>query len=204
MSGTANVMNELLAPLCTPPQPRELSSLPSPPRQPAFSPAVAAQYELSTHIVPAAYPRGYPAVDLPTLSVDSASPEERKKGIARATDELLRLRLKYAQGDLESERKDSRLLWLCANRYKRKAEGRGLTLVLCHANGLTKEVSIYAVILYQLATEPTFMTVVGACSGHSHLTVLRLWPDHRRGMVPGGRTARGLGLAQRRADQCSL
>jgi hypothetical protein len=132
---------DLLAPLNTTPTPRQLPSIPSlPARKPALSPEVLAQYELTTHIFPAAYSRSYPAVELPVLPTGHATPEERKAGIATATDELLRWRLKYIQGEMSDEPKDGRLLWLCANRYKRRSDRKGLTLVLCHANGFTKEV----------------------------------------------------------------
>jgi hypothetical protein len=130
-----------LAPLHAPPVPSQLPSLPSlPARQPALSLDVFAQYELTTHIFPAAYPRSYPAIELPALPSGDATPEERKAGIAKVSAELLRWRLKYVQGELADEPKDERLLWTCANRYRRRSARKGITLVLCHANGFTKEV----------------------------------------------------------------
>ncbi|KAL5520619.1 hypothetical protein ACEPAF_2620 [Sanghuangporus sanghuang] len=116
---------------------------------------VSREFALSTHVIPAAYPRVTPLIPLPSASLvdtihsDSStlSKEERKKMARKVTEEIVSLRercTKNEEGFLSDERED-RLLWNCVTRYYRKSGSsessgkRSITLLLLHANGLPKE-----------------------------------------------------------------
>jgi hypothetical protein len=132
---------ELLA-LSTPPSPARLPCLPSPPRAPAFTNDVKENYVLTTHIIQAAFPRTTPPVRAPAVPSPDLPFKDRQAGVKEAAAKALALRVDYQCGRLTQER-DSRPLWMCANRYARKkVTGKGLTLVLMHANGFTKEVRL--------------------------------------------------------------
>jgi hypothetical protein len=107
--------------------------LPSPPRHPL--PMIAKEYVMSTHIVPAAYPRLSPDVPIP-ISTDG----ERRTRATRDRDHLLEIEDRYANGEHQLPVSSYRL-WNCVNRYVRKhLRGRGLTLFCVHANGFPKEI----------------------------------------------------------------
>jgi hypothetical protein len=126
-----------LAPLQRHPEPSTLPSLPSPPRQPAFSHL----YTLSTHIIPAAYPRLTADVSEPERVPDTGIDKEERKRIGdQRAGEMLAARWRQINGEpMEGSRK---LLWNCVNRYARNDMNgqKGLTLFLAHANGFPKEV----------------------------------------------------------------
>lgn len=130
-----------LQPLQKHPEPSFLPSLPSPPRQPAFSNL----YSLSTHIIPAAYPRVSPDVPLPERVPDTGiDSEERKRMYSQKSADMMDARRR--QGTGKSAEGSRKLLWNCLNRYVKKDLGigqNGLTLFFAHANGFPKEVSSF-------------------------------------------------------------
>ena len=133
-----------LVPLQTCPEPSVLPSLPSPPRQPIFSNL----YTLSTHIIPAAYPRVSLDVPLPERVPDiGIDQEERKKIIAQKAVEFLNTRHNEYTSEPTAAAGSKKLLWNCVNRYAKKDLNgqRGLTLFLAHANGFPKEVCFWLV-----------------------------------------------------------
>lgn len=128
-------------------------ALPSPTRDPDF----ADGYTLTTHIIPAAYPR-IPSSKWTVLNdapPDIAPRNEREAWATERAAQLLKKRsdLKLAQVDEEKgSPKDSNgdsdsgsVLWSVVNRYARTKPPKdsrdfGLTVIACHANGLHKEV----------------------------------------------------------------
>jgi hypothetical protein len=128
------------APLQRHPEPSILPTLPSPPRPPAFSHL----YTLSTHIIPAAYPRVTPDVPEPGRVPDTGIGKEERSRIGnQRVAEILDAKCKQSNGGpIEGSRK---LLWNCINRYARNDMNgqKGLTLFLAHANGFPKEVCFY-------------------------------------------------------------
>ncbi|KAL5514866.1 hypothetical protein ACEPAG_2182 [Sanghuangporus baumii] len=116
---------------------------------------VSKEFSLSTHVIPAAYPRVTPFIPLPSAELVDAihsnsstlSKEERKKLVKKVTEDILSLKAKHVrneEGFLPDEGED-RLLWNCVTRYYRKSGSsessgkRSITLLLLHANGLPKE-----------------------------------------------------------------
>jgi len=100
---------------------------------------------LTTHVIPAAYPRTSPALPVPRVAHPSASKEERMEIAADNSKLLLQRREKQIQGEWVGQG-SKKILWNCINRYKslgpRPTRGkRGLTLLLVHATGFPKEVS---------------------------------------------------------------
>jgi hypothetical protein len=125
-------------PFLQPPSCVSLPTLPSPSREPSFSHA----YTLSTHTVPAAYPRYAPHVAPPSLPANFDTLHKHGRGavLDDVVTELMKLRYAYeAHKPVGEASKDP--LWIAVNRYTRKEplkEG-GLTLVLAHAIGFCKE-----------------------------------------------------------------
>jgi hypothetical protein len=115
---------------------------------------------LSTHIVPAAFPRSTPDVEHPPGDVISAAEtkSEKLKRIAKLRDAYYDLKVRHWDGRLSgnSEKK----MWNCVNRYVLRREGaasqsgggrakkKKLTLFLAHANGFMKEVRTGSVYSY--------------------------------------------------------
>ena len=124
-------------PLQRHPEPSTLPSLPSPPRRPAFSDL----YTLSTHIVPAAYPRLTPDVPQPEVPDNSIGKEERNRIITQKATEMLGAKRRHSAAS-EPREGSRKLLWNCVNRYARNdlTGQKGLTLFFAHANGFPKEV----------------------------------------------------------------
>jgi hypothetical protein len=124
-----------LLPLQSPPEPLRYPALPCPSRHHHFT----SSYTVTTHLIPAAFPRS-PFVPLPALPVHETK-DERAARIQRSTGELLSLQAQHVSG--QSGRQQT-VLWSALNRYVRKSIGgtTGLTLLLLHANGLHKEVSL--------------------------------------------------------------
>lgn len=149
-------------PLLPPPEPLHWPVLPSPARQAAFSES----YTLSTHIIPAAYPRVSPDFPPPERITDpNISKDERKRIITQRAEELLVHKLKQvthrkAGTPLEGGQK---ILWNCINRYYRKdlkeGEARGLTLFFAHANGFHKEVGFVSSITQSSNRMPAFLKI---------------------------------------------
>ena len=122
-------------------QPLKYPALPCPPRDHRFTDT----YTVSTHLIPAAFPRVSPFV--PLLPVpEHESKDERRARIERYTDAFLALQTQHAPDKSESQ---PTVLWTALNRYVcADTRGTGLTLLLLHANGLHKEVSREAYRLY--------------------------------------------------------
>lgn len=124
-----------LFPLQSPPEPLRYPPLPCPPRHRHFTDS----YTVTTHLIPAAFPRTSPFVPLPVIPTHETK-EERAARIQRFTGELLSLQEQHAPDQSGTQQT---VLWSALNRYVRKSiEGAGgLTLLLLHGNGLHKEVS---------------------------------------------------------------
>ena len=135
--------------------PRPLLPLQPPPSQRINSPILPSvprtslldtHFVLTTHIVPAAFPRTTPVVPLPDLPQWSPDKNVFKASVQRTTDALLDTKEKQWRGELDGLPRDKRPWWNCVNRYVRKglreAKGKsgGVTLFCTHANGFTKEV----------------------------------------------------------------
>lgn len=135
-------------PLQHPPvtQSATLPPLPSAPRQPSF----ASQYILSTHLVPAAYPRTYPHAPTPLQApVAGESPAARRQRVQDAVKEVVRTRMMYEAGALGAQGSTAPL-WCALNRYVRRdldtkpaPNGNGVTLFFAHASSFPKEVRSY-------------------------------------------------------------
>ena len=135
------VKPNLLLPLQEPPQSLEYPALPCPPRDHRFS----SNYTVTTHIIPAAFPRVSRFVPLPPVP-ENESRNERSARVERYTTEFLDLQTKHVPDTSEAQ---PTVLWSVLNRYVRadSASGTGLTLLLLHANSFHKEVSAINIIL---------------------------------------------------------
>jgi hypothetical protein len=135
-SSIERVKPSLLFPLQEPPQSFEYPALPCPPRDHRFT----STYTITTHLIPAAFPRVSPFVPLPPVP-DNESRDERSARLERYTTEFLDLQTQHAPDTRPT------VLWTVLNRYVRANSGTGLTLLMLHANGLHKEVSVKTYIL---------------------------------------------------------
>jgi hypothetical protein len=125
----------VLLPLRLPPEPLRYPALPCPPRDHRFS----TSYSVTTHVIPGAFPRSSPVIDLPAFPGHEIK-DDRSARIQRYTNELLSLQAQHVP---DSSGTQPRVLWSVLDRYVRKStDGGGLTLLLLHANGLHKEVSV--------------------------------------------------------------
>ena len=111
-------------------------------------------YDLSTHILTAAYPRSTPYVPESSLNTSRETTLEskvpRREQFNKAATNLIIQSNRIAEGSFHAGTSDAsgRLLWSVANRYLRKGvQGRELTggkkritLVFFHATGFPKEV----------------------------------------------------------------
>jgi hypothetical protein len=126
-----------LLPLRSPPEPLRCPALPCPPRHHRF----ASSYTVTTHLIPAAFPRSSPFVPLPAFPAHETK-DERAARIQRSTGELLSLQAQHVPDQSGTQQT---VLWSVLNRYVHKSTSiggtRGKTLLLLHANGLHKEVS---------------------------------------------------------------
>lgn len=125
----------------------ETPALPSPPRPPVFHTTTQGVYRLSTHLVPAAFPRLTPDIPLPEIPAytSSGSPSKRHDKMNVLVKQVLETQFAYEAGRLE-RKPSEKLLWNCVNRYVRTpgrsiTSGTGITLFLAHANGFHKEAS---------------------------------------------------------------
>jgi hypothetical protein len=127
-----------LLPLRHPPQPLLFPQLPSPLRARKFT----EQYDLSTHIIPAAYPRTAPYLPPPPGPPAEASKAERQDLAARNGATLVEMEDWYVDGAYGIG--NPVVMWNCMNRFVRKDIGDrgpvGLTLFCAHGNGFPKEV----------------------------------------------------------------
>lgn len=143
-----------LLPLHPPPPHRWLYPpvLPSPTRLPAPE-HLRERYELTTHIVPAAYPRSTPFVPEPPPPARSPdvppTKEERRADVLRVVEDVLEVSTKFSRLPEYPGDRDGRLLWNVVSRYRRKGlrleemkNRKCLTLLFFHANGFPKEVSM--------------------------------------------------------------
>ncbi|EMD37002.1 hypothetical protein CERSUDRAFT_155418 [Gelatoporia subvermispora B] len=123
-----------------PPLPESLPTLPSPPRKSLLD----ASYALTTHLVPAAFPRSTPEVPLPPLPQWTPDKDRWRAAVRQTAATLLEARQRHWKG--ETEEGSRKLLWVCLNRYVRRALGtprrarKGVTLFVAHANGFPKEI----------------------------------------------------------------
>jgi hypothetical protein len=126
-----------LLPLRTPPEPLSYPPLPCPSRDRRF----ASEYTVTTHLIPAAFPRASPYVPVPAFELpDHKNRDERGARIEIYKNELLSLQVQHGPDQSGTQ---STVLWSALNRYVRRGNESGLTLVLLHANGLHKEVRVY-------------------------------------------------------------
>lgn len=136
-----------------------LPPLPSPARDREFAPG----FIVTTHLVPASYPRySYqePTRYSTTISEvlndappDSAPKDMKRKWAFETASKLLKKRYDLYRARVEHLPKDTPepglgpVLWIVLNRYARTKPAKvtrniGLTVILCHANGLHKEVRV--------------------------------------------------------------
>ena len=100
-------------------------------------------YTLSTHAVPAAFPRIVPDVPVPHV------PSERgasKDAYEQAAHDIIDLKARQWRGELSDLPPSRKPLWVCVNRYTRRGlpewgTGGGVTLFVAHGIGFHKEVS---------------------------------------------------------------
>ncbi|KAI9438201.1 Alpha/Beta hydrolase protein [Lactarius indigo] len=147
-----------LFPLQEPPQPLEYPALPCPPRDHRFTSA----YTVTTHLIPAAFPRVSPFVPLPPVP-EHESKDERSARVERYASEFLALQTQHAPDKSESH---PTVLWSVLNRYVREDTSRetGLTLLLLHANGLHKE-----------TFEPTLRYLFEAMDNEKQYQIDEIW-----------------------------
>ncbi|KAL4250991.1 AB hydrolase superfamily protein [Abortiporus biennis] len=135
---TVKLIPRPVIPLQIPSSPNILPNLPSKPRKSLLYPA----WTLTTHLVPAAYPRTTPYVSPHKPPLFTNDREARKAAISTVADNIIGLKDKQTRGELDST-PDRSLLWNCVNRYVKRAdqprEKKGLTLFFAHANGFPKE-----------------------------------------------------------------
>ncbi|KIJ69855.1 hypothetical protein HYDPIDRAFT_104488 [Hydnomerulius pinastri MD-312] len=116
-------------------------ALPSPLRPPVFHTAANGTYLLSTHLVPAAFPRVVPDLPLPEVPQYTAGtpPGERQRKVEELTREVIERQVQITAGKLGGGPSE-KVLWNCINRYVRTGDRDGVTLFLAHANGFPKEI----------------------------------------------------------------
>lgn len=149
-----------------------LPSLPSPVRSEEFFPG----YTVTTHLVPAAYPRysyqeprRYAATSRDISNdapLDSAPKDIRHNWAKETASKLLKKRQDLLNARVEHLPQDGpgldpgSVLWNAVNRYARTEPPKdirefGLTVIICHENGLHKEVITVCSILYSLSDKTT-------------------------------------------------
>ncbi|KAF9239420.1 Alpha/Beta hydrolase protein [Melanogaster broomeanus] len=121
------------------------------PRRPrVFHTTLAGTYLLSTHLIPAAFPRLVPDIPLPQIPqyTPGISATERLKEFEALTREVVETQRKLTQGILGGGH-SVKVLWNCVNRYVRTrgnetsqvlaGDEGGITLFLTHGGGFPKE-----------------------------------------------------------------
>ncbi|KLO12491.1 hypothetical protein SCHPADRAFT_921364 [Schizopora paradoxa] len=162
-------------------------------------------FDVSTHIVPAAYPRLTPYVSFSELErraggfAGAETKESRSLRAKQISEQLSRLRENYAKGKLVSDGSENRLLWNVVNRYSRKgslpANKTRVTLLLAHANGFPKETwePFLVQLCKKLEGQDVFVDEAWAIEAVQHgdsclinqekLGVLFDWSDHSRDLL---------------------
>jgi hypothetical protein len=139
-----------LVPLNTPSHNGPLPQLPSPPRRPSFSRAGQGSWTLSTHIIPAAYPRTLPHIPTPPPCPITEDRAVRKTWVESTAEQVINVHndLQSHHGNGTTAGGSAESLWCVVNRYVRAdATGNGVTLFCAHANGFPKEVRGTASVL---------------------------------------------------------
>ncbi|EMD30913.1 hypothetical protein CERSUDRAFT_89617 [Gelatoporia subvermispora B] len=127
-----------LAPIESPPLISDFPKLPSAPRISLLDP----YFSVTTHLVPAAFPRTAPDVPVPGGQERLCDPASRKEAASKAAEAIVSNKMKQWEGKAGSGSR--KLLWVCWNRYVNKTP-RGqpnrtpLTLLCAHAGSSTKE-----------------------------------------------------------------
>ncbi|KZP28275.1 alpha/beta-hydrolase [Athelia psychrophila] len=153
-----------------PPLPAHLPALPFPPRAPT---AISETYLLSTHIIPAAWPRVTPATAAPLEPAPSPSAgrEERKRVHLRRADAIIDVQRRHAEAVTPLGAGDAKVHWNCVNRYVRRDLGhgsrKGVTLFLAHGTGMHKEIWEPA-LQYLLANPGTQVDEIWAIDAVQH------------------------------------
>ncbi|KAF5352017.1 hypothetical protein D9758_009423 [Tetrapyrgos nigripes] len=155
-----------------------LPQLPAPQRKPIWANDQRIPYVLTTHIVPAAYWREDPDVDLPqTPSEDgNLTKEERRKLVQTGEECLRKLRTEANEERTRLNGKigasgQTKVLWICLNRYVRTSpvEG-GNTMFFAHANGFNKE-----------TWEPTLVSLLSSPESQALIREIWIWDFYTHG-----------------------
>jgi len=188
--------------------PPELPELPTPQREglKLIDRSRGYEYTLTTHIMPAAWPRSTPDVGYPA---ECGPGGLRDRGaFSRVREEILETEKRYLRGELP-EGKDERQYWVCVNRYVRnrleETERKGrkrLTLFMVHGIGFGKEVSVAG--RSTLPTSPDTFAVLGTAIAAPTVEPWGRGSDYRRGVVMGSRKSRGLRFAEQGETQLTL
>ncbi|KAG8216017.1 hypothetical protein J3R82DRAFT_8010 [Butyriboletus roseoflavus] len=93
-------------------------ALPSPPRPAVFHTTTYGVYRLSTHLVPAAFPRLVSDIPLPEIPsyIPDGSPSERRDKMDVFVKQVIETQYAYEEGRVGGKPSE-RLLWNCVNRY---------------------------------------------------------------------------------------
>ncbi|KAL0574071.1 hypothetical protein V5O48_007880 [Marasmius crinis-equi] len=159
------------------PPSHSLPKLPCGQRKPIWDGDLRIPYTLTTHIIPAAFWREDPDVQLPQTPKegDILTKEARQKISTDGEARLLGTR-REIEADAASRAKEGKqrkgqekVLWLCLNRYVRnrsddEGKNEGLTLFLAHANGFNKE-----------TWEPTLANLLSLPSARSLIQEIWVW-----------------------------
>lgn len=102
---------------------------------------------MTTHLVPAAFPRTYPHAPVPSTPPPlNETPAQRKARVTRAARDVINTRAMYELGQLGMSGSTAPL-WCAINRYVRRnisvpnrKGSRGLTLFFAHASSFPKEI----------------------------------------------------------------
>ena len=104
-------------------------------------------WAVTTHVFPAASPRCRQPLQ---TAIPSGAPRVGKEAAEAAKEEVFE---RQRGQSLSPSKEAEQPLWITVNRYRPttksevKGKGRGLTLVLAHANGLHKEVSLHSLAI---------------------------------------------------------
>lgn len=101
-------------------------------------------FTVTTHLIPAAYPRSTPDVPLPDPPAWTRNKTQWKDAVLAKVDEVISTKQKQLGGKLGNV-PSRKPLWVCINRYRRANtraadNNLGVTLFFAHATGYTKEV----------------------------------------------------------------
>ncbi|TDL19494.1 alpha/beta-hydrolase [Rickenella mellea] len=111
------------------------------------------EWEVTTHVIPAAYPRGTPLVRLSSRHAQATEPltkEARAKQMEQTALDLIEFKHRSVRGEDcggSMEEEPSRVLWNVVNRYVKLGKSRNIrrgtkdiTLLLTHPTGFPKEI----------------------------------------------------------------